>query len=171
MAVRWSGDDFAVLAAVTDDGEEVTLTGPLAHVTEGETVEVGGAWREHPKHGRQFTVQRVRVAGRADRAQRPAAVPLQQGVLDVLGDQTGDEPGALRPLLHPPAPLRDGLLHQRHHVRLGDPARDQIGEDERTRRVQRLFQVTDGVAGRVGRVGRVVGGAAEGNHAPYCAHS
>lgn len=62
MAVRWSGDDFAVLAAVTDDGEEVTLTGPLAHVTEGETVEVGGTWREHPRHGRQFTVQRVRVA-------------------------------------------------------------------------------------------------------------
>jgi exodeoxyribonuclease V alpha subunit len=62
MAVRWSGDDFAVLAAVTDDGEEVTLTGPLAHVTEGETVSVGGVWREHPKHGRQFFVQRVRVA-------------------------------------------------------------------------------------------------------------
>ena len=63
MAVRWSGDDFAVLAAVTDDGEEVTLTGPLAHIHEGETVDVGGAWREHPKHGRQFTVERVRVAG------------------------------------------------------------------------------------------------------------
>lgn len=65
MAVRWSGDDFAVLAAVTDDGEEVTLTGPLAHVGEGETVEVGGAWRDHPKHGRQFTVERVRTAAPA----------------------------------------------------------------------------------------------------------
>jgi exodeoxyribonuclease V alpha subunit len=65
MAVRWSGDDFAVLAAVTDDGEEVTLTGPLAHVTEGETLEVGGTWREHPKHGRQFFVQRVRTAAPA----------------------------------------------------------------------------------------------------------
>jgi exodeoxyribonuclease V alpha subunit len=62
MAVRFSGDDFAVLAAVTDDGEEITLTGPLAHVHEGETLEVGGVWREHPKHGRQFHVQRVRTA-------------------------------------------------------------------------------------------------------------
>lgn len=65
MAVRWSGDDFAVLAALTDDGEEVTLTGPLAHVHEGETLEVGGAWKEHPKHGRQFAVERVRTAAPA----------------------------------------------------------------------------------------------------------
>src|SRR3954447_21800399 len=65
MAVRWSGDDFAVIAAVTDDGEEVTLTGPLAHVHEGELLEVGGAWRVHPKHGRQFTVERVRSSAPA----------------------------------------------------------------------------------------------------------
>src|SRR3954453_10432831 len=62
MAVGWSGDDFAVIAAVTDDGEEVTLTGPLAHVHEGESLEVGGTWRDHPKHGRQFHVERVRSA-------------------------------------------------------------------------------------------------------------
>jgi len=61
MAVRWSGDDFAVLAALTDDGEEVTLTGPLAHIGEGEAVEVSGVWREHPRHGRQFAVERVRI--------------------------------------------------------------------------------------------------------------
>src|SRR3954470_22547550 len=65
MAVRWSGDDFAVVAAVTDDGEEVTLTGPLAHVHEGEVLELGGTWREHPRHGRQFTVERVRSSGPA----------------------------------------------------------------------------------------------------------
>src|SRR5881392_2717404 len=65
MAVRWSGDDFAVIAAVTDDGEEVTLTGPLAHVHEGEVLEVGGAWLVHPKHGRQFTVERVRSSAPA----------------------------------------------------------------------------------------------------------
>ena len=33
------------LAAVTDEGEEVTLTGALAHVHEGEALEVGGACR------------------------------------------------------------------------------------------------------------------------------
>jgi exodeoxyribonuclease V alpha subunit len=63
MAVRFSGDDFAVLAAVTDDGEEVTLTGPLAHVHEGEALDVGGSWRTHPKHGRQFHVEHVRARG------------------------------------------------------------------------------------------------------------
>ncbi len=61
MAIRWSGEDFAVLAAVTDDGEEITLTGPLAHVHENEMLDVGGVWRDHPKHGRQFTVERVRT--------------------------------------------------------------------------------------------------------------
>src|SRR3954453_13330071 len=65
MAVRWSGDDFAVIAAVTDDGEEVTLTGPLAPLHEGELLEVGGTWRVHPKHGRQFTVERVRSSAPA----------------------------------------------------------------------------------------------------------
>ncbi|MEO7557186.1 MAG: helix-hairpin-helix domain-containing protein, partial [Acidimicrobiales bacterium] len=65
IAVRWSGDDFAVLAAVTDDGEEITLTGPLAHVSEGETLELGGTWKEHPKHGVQFAVERVRTAAPA----------------------------------------------------------------------------------------------------------
>jgi exodeoxyribonuclease V alpha subunit len=65
MAVRWSGDDFAVVAALTDDGEEVTLTGPLAHVHSGESLELGGEWREHPKHGRQFFVERVRIAAPA----------------------------------------------------------------------------------------------------------
>src|SRR4051794_19412010 len=65
MAVRWSGDDFAVVGALTDDGEEVTLTGPLAHVHSGESLELGGEWREHPKHGRQFFVERVRIAAPA----------------------------------------------------------------------------------------------------------
>jgi exodeoxyribonuclease V alpha subunit len=65
VAVRWRapGDDFAVLAAVTGDGEEVTLTGPLAHLHEGEALEVRGAWREHPRHGRQLHVEHVRVRG------------------------------------------------------------------------------------------------------------
>ncbi|WP_205698197.1 AAA family ATPase [Conexibacter sp. SYSU D00693] len=64
-AVRWRVDDgdFAVLAALTDDGDEVTLVGPLAHVGAGEAVEVDGSFREHPRHGRQFAVQQVRSRG------------------------------------------------------------------------------------------------------------
>ena len=68
-AVRWraDGEDFAVLAGVTDEGEEVTVTGPLAHVHAGETVLVEGAWREHPRHGRQFAAERVRLQERDER--------------------------------------------------------------------------------------------------------
>ncbi|HVW19170.1 MAG TPA: helix-hairpin-helix domain-containing protein, partial [Solirubrobacteraceae bacterium] len=61
MAVRFADEDFAVLAALTDEGEEVTLTGPLAHVHRGEALDVGGEWRTHPRHGRQFHVERVRA--------------------------------------------------------------------------------------------------------------
>ena len=62
-AVRWraDGEDFAVLAGVTDEGDEVTVTGPLAHVHAGETVLVEGTWREHPRHGRQLAADRVRL--------------------------------------------------------------------------------------------------------------
>ena len=53
--------DFAVLAGVSDEGEEVVLTGALAHVHAGESVDVSGDWRRHPRHGPQFAVERVRV--------------------------------------------------------------------------------------------------------------
>jgi len=61
--VRWSvpGGDFAVLDAVSDEGEPVVLVGSLAHVHEGESVAVGGAWRCHPRHGWQFDIRRVRI--------------------------------------------------------------------------------------------------------------
>jgi exodeoxyribonuclease V alpha subunit len=59
--VRYRADDFAVLSALSDEGEEVTVVGPLAHVQEGESIEVAGAWRRHPKHGAQLHAERVRV--------------------------------------------------------------------------------------------------------------
>jgi len=62
-AVRYALEegDFAVLAGVSDAGEEVVLTGALAHVHAGESVDVAGDWRRHPRHGAQFAVERVRV--------------------------------------------------------------------------------------------------------------
>ncbi|HEX2104178.1 MAG TPA: ATP-dependent RecD-like DNA helicase [Solirubrobacteraceae bacterium] len=62
-AVRYAPEegDFAVLHGISDEGEEVVLTGPLAHVHAGESVDVAGAWRRHPRHGPQFAVERVRV--------------------------------------------------------------------------------------------------------------
>jgi exodeoxyribonuclease V alpha subunit len=63
MGVRWSmpDGDFAVLDAVSDEGEPVVLVGALGHVREGESVAAGGGWRCHPRHGWQFSVERVRI--------------------------------------------------------------------------------------------------------------
>jgi exodeoxyribonuclease V alpha subunit len=62
-AVRWRADDgdFAVLVGISDEGEEVTVTGPLAHVREGESVAVRGAWQRHPRHGWQLQAEQARV--------------------------------------------------------------------------------------------------------------
>jgi len=54
--------DFAVLDASDADGEEVVVTGALGHLREGDRVAVWGAWREHPRHGRQLRAARVVVA-------------------------------------------------------------------------------------------------------------
>ena len=61
--VRWRAPDgdFAVLDGVTDDGEPVRVTGALAHVGEGETVDVRGSWREHERFGPQFLAEGVSV--------------------------------------------------------------------------------------------------------------
>jgi exodeoxyribonuclease V alpha subunit len=63
MAVRWAlpEGDFAVLDAVSDEGESVVVVGALAHVNQGESLAVGGGWRQHPRHGWQFAVTRARI--------------------------------------------------------------------------------------------------------------
>jgi exodeoxyribonuclease V alpha subunit len=62
-AVRWRlpDGDFAVLVGITDEGEEVTVTGALADVQPGEVIDVRGAFRKHVKHGWQFFAEGVRV--------------------------------------------------------------------------------------------------------------
>lgn len=67
VAVRWRAQDggFAVVAALGDDGEEVVFTGALAHLHEGDVVEVDGTWREHPRFGRQLHVERTRIGAPA----------------------------------------------------------------------------------------------------------
>lgn len=64
VAQRWKADDdggFAILVGLTDEGEEVTLTGALAHVHTGESLDVTGAFRRHPKHGWRFACEQVRI--------------------------------------------------------------------------------------------------------------
>ncbi|HEV7753146.1 MAG TPA: AAA family ATPase [Baekduia sp.] len=75
VAVRWRAEDggFAVLAAVDGGGDEVVLTGPIAHLNEGDTVEVAGAWREHPRFGRQLHVEQLRQSA-----------PSEAGLLTLL---------------------------------------------------------------------------------------
>ncbi|MES1246226.1 MAG: AAA family ATPase, partial [Actinomycetota bacterium] len=63
---RYVSDDaeFAVWSANLGEAasaDAVTLTGPLAHVTAGEQLLCVGAWREHPRHGRQFVVESFRA--------------------------------------------------------------------------------------------------------------
>jgi exodeoxyribonuclease V alpha subunit len=76
-AVRWKAPDgaFAVLAGISDDGEEVVLVGALDHVHEGESVAVEGGWQRHPRHGWRFVAERTRV-------QEPAS---EQALLAYLG--------------------------------------------------------------------------------------
>jgi exodeoxyribonuclease V alpha subunit len=63
MNIRWGipDGDFAVLDVVCDDGDGAVFVGALGHVREGESIAVGGRWRSHPRHGWQFTVDRVRI--------------------------------------------------------------------------------------------------------------
>ena len=72
--------DFAVLVALTDEGEEAVLTGPLAHVREGERVRAAGTWRAHPKHGEQLDVRRVSVLEPASEAALLAVLEQVRGV-------------------------------------------------------------------------------------------
>ena len=76
-AVRWRAPDgaFAVLAGVSEEGEEVVLVGALDHVHEGESVAVQGGWQRHPRHGWRFVAERARV-------EEPAS---EQALLAYLG--------------------------------------------------------------------------------------
>jgi exodeoxyribonuclease V alpha subunit len=54
--------EFAVWSATVGDAatEPIRLTGPLGHVTPGDSLVCVGAFADHPKHGRQFVVQSFR---------------------------------------------------------------------------------------------------------------
>jgi exodeoxyribonuclease V alpha subunit len=60
--------DFAVLDTVSDEGDEVVVTGAVGHVHEGESLTVAGEWRDHARHGRQLHA--VRAALREPTSER-----------------------------------------------------------------------------------------------------
>ena len=158
--MRWRapGDDFAVLAAVTGDGEEVTLTGPLAHLHEGEALEVRGAWREHPRHGRQLHVEHVRVRG----ATSAAAIEAFLATVKHVG------PGGAAWLVehHGPEHVlaeidRDPRARLREVPGIGArriAAAVRSWEDQRAQRAVRLFLDEHGVpAAAAARIARALG--------------
>ena len=161
MAVRWSvaDGDFAVLDAVSDEGEPVVLVGALGHVREGESIAVGGGWRCHPRHGWQFAVQRARILEPVSEAAvisylqsvkhvglRGAATLLERyGAADVIAAIDRDPEAVLRSV--------PGIGGRRL------PAAVRSWEQQRELRELRLFLDTHGVdAASAGRIARHFGG-------------
>ena len=149
--------DFAVLSGLTADGDEVTLTGPLAHLLTGESAEVGGQWREHPKHGWQFHASAVRVLEPVSSqalvaylssikhvGKRGAAWLVEQHGVGVLAVVDADPRAALAKV--------PGIGRQK----VGAAVRS--WEDQAEQRAMRLFLEEHGVpAAAAGRVVRHVG--------------
>lgn len=160
MNVRWSlpDGDFAVLDAVSDDGDEVVLVGALGHVREGESVAVGGGWRSHPRHGWQFSVERVRILEPVSDAAVKAYLQSVKHLGPLSAARLVDRYGAGEVIA---AIDRDpervlGALPGLGPRRLG--AAVQSWRDQRELRELRLFLDTHGVdAAAAGRIARHFG--------------
>lgn len=57
--VRWAAEDggFAVLSVEAPDGDDVTVAGPVAHLSEGDRARVVGRWTEHDRYGLQVQAE------------------------------------------------------------------------------------------------------------------
>jgi exodeoxyribonuclease V alpha subunit len=57
--VRWAAPDggFAVLSVEAPDGDDVTVAGPVAHLSEGDRARVVGHWAEHDRYGLQVQAE------------------------------------------------------------------------------------------------------------------
>ena len=57
--VRWAAPDggFAVLSVEAPDGDELTVAGPVAHLSEGNRARVVGRWVEHERYGPQVQAE------------------------------------------------------------------------------------------------------------------
>lgn len=160
VALRWEAPEggFAVVAAVSDAGDEVTLTGTLDHVHPGELLEVGGAWRRHSRHGWRFEVGSVRSLGPSGEA----------ALLNLLSSVRHVGPSGARWLLerHGPEQVLDAVdadprsaLREVPGIgpsRIGPAVRS--WEQLRGRRALRLFLAEHGVeAAAASRIERAFG--------------
>jgi exodeoxyribonuclease V alpha subunit len=150
-AVRWRAPDgaFAVLAGISDEGEEVVLVGALDHVHEGESVAVEGGWQRHARHGWRFVAERTRV-------QEPAS---EQALLAYLGSVKHVGPRGAAWLLdrHGPGNVLAAIDRDPHRALHEVPGigRARIGaavrswEDQGALRAVRLFLEEHGVPAAV----------------------
>ena len=161
--MRWKAPDgaFAVLAGVSDEGEEVVLVGALDHVHEGESVDVEGGWQRHPRHGWRFVAERTRV-------QEPAS---EQALLAYLGSVKHVGPRGAAWLLdrHGPEEVLAAVDRDPHRIlrevpgigpaRIGAAVRS--WEDQGALRAVRLFLEEHGVPAAVAaRIYRAYGAGA-----------
>jgi len=56
---RWAAPDggFAVVSVEAGDGDEITVAGPVAHLSEGDRARVVGQWTEHDRYGLQVQAE------------------------------------------------------------------------------------------------------------------
>ena len=61
-------DGYAVLAVTDEDsGDELTVVGPLGHLSAGERAEVSGEWQQHSRYGPQLRASGAKPLDPADR--------------------------------------------------------------------------------------------------------
>lgn len=160
VALRWEAPEggFAVVSAIADDGDELTLTGTLDHVHPGEMLELEGAWRRHARHGWRFEVGSARSLGPSGEA----------ALLNLLSSVRHVGPSGARWLLerHGPEQVLDAVDADPRRVlrqvpgigpsRIGPAVRS--WEQLRGRRALRLFLAEHGVeAAAASRIERAFG--------------
>ena len=146
---RHIADQVGPHPAVPRPGRRIDVDGHAADVTPSPTERPHrrrpsrAAFVAHPvRVGAQLRldVQGVRVAVRhtGHSGQRPYRSSSASWTSCATSPATNAD--ALRPLLDPPAPVRHRVLDHRDDVGLGHLARDEVGQHQRTRGVQRLLQ-------------------------------
>lgn len=135
--ISWQADDgsWAVARVRRSDGSEITVVGPLGHLSSGVHLALEGVWTEHARFGRQlkvssFLVEDPRTLEGLARylgsgAVRGMGAELARRAVDKFGLDT------LRVLEHSPERLREveGIGPKRYEEIVGHWERDKAGRE------------------------------------------
>lgn len=82
ITFRSQDSDFVILRLLLDDGQQVTAKGQLPFASEGERVQLRGAWRHDPNWGDQFHFRSVEVSppSTAEGLEKYLASELVEGI-------------------------------------------------------------------------------------------